>query len=673
MAEGVGVTVSSLPNLRSLVWVRRAAPVVATMCFELFDVGSDVYAYINVVEPSETLATSFKHGYLAWTCVSVAASLVALLWYARSLFLGYIDYVHNVHSSVSIVSNDAINVVAIKSRLQVSMLLALCEDTPSVLLNGFVLFGHAAQGVCVCHSLPVLISFAFSWLSLGYKLAAYQTFIQFRRVITEWEQRRGVIDVLQAAFERSVDAQSGAVSLRAREPHHTGGHELLAPAKAPAPAADERLELGAAEWRGVVTDSVLQVGALSNPRLVRLDVRSLRAIGDGAWEALELNCPQLRELRARGFALVADGHGCGAPLAVDSPESVTDAVVSLACAMCPALEQLDLAECALTDDGVALLCARAPQLASLSLAFAPHVTDRSARALAEGCRRLRTLNLRCTRVSEEASAQLRAARFETALELESPSDWVLQLLEWADVAPPRSRGAACGAAAGFGAGAAGEAAVAVDAGGVCVARVRGLTRAPVDAASSGATLPAWQLSDEHVRGLAMRKAELYALDLSRCARLTRAAAGWLARLPQLRRLSLRGCSGLALADVRAAVLGCAPLLEELELAGTWQSACKQTDARDVRAIVEACPRLRLLGCSQTCLSDECAQVLALAAGDALAVVHAHGCEHLTRVGAGSLAHHLPDCRLVLDFEVVDVLRGLWPNGRAPGASSPAES
>jgi hypothetical protein len=131
---------AGLPRLsRSPYWLERALPVVGTMCFEILDVGSDVATYVRVVASSAILGPSFKVGYLTWCCVSVVASSVALAWYLRSLLLGYLDYKHNILSSTSrtgTVTQEAVNVVAIKSRLQVSMLLVVVEDLPSVALNG---------------------------------------------------------------------------------------------------------------------------------------------------------------------------------------------------------------------------------------------------------------------------------------------------------------------------------------------------------------------------------------------------------------------------------------------------------------------------------------------------------------------------------------------------------
>lgn len=118
-------------------WLRRAAPVIGTMCFEVADVASDVTTYMRVVAPSDVLNPVFKRNYLAWCCISVVVSLLAVLWYMRSLAIGYLDFKHNIMASSSaVVSQDAINVVGVKSRLQVSMLLVVVEDLPSVALNG---------------------------------------------------------------------------------------------------------------------------------------------------------------------------------------------------------------------------------------------------------------------------------------------------------------------------------------------------------------------------------------------------------------------------------------------------------------------------------------------------------------------------------------------------------
>lgn len=183
------------------------------------------------------------------------------------------------------------------------------------------------QTRCVAHSWPVLMAFIFSCFSLGYKLAAYQTFWQFRHVLEEWEQKRGLIDVLEQAFERTEDAHTGGVWMRVRE----------VPTSYASPDRRAGVDDDRPQWHGLVTDSVLNVAALANPRLVRLDVSSLQHLGDATWEALERHCPQLRELSAWGFDLVGDGHGVGAPLSVLSAPCVSDAVVSLACAMCPSL------------------------------------------------------------------------------------------------------------------------------------------------------------------------------------------------------------------------------------------------------------------------------------------------------------------------------------------------
>ena len=195
----------------------------------------------------------------------------------------------------------------------------------------WVLFGLEREQ-CVAHSWVVLAAFIASCFSVGYKLAAYQTFWQFRRVLDEWEHKRGVIDVLEQAFERHEEPKTRAVWLRVREPAARGGSPGRREAGAATAPDDDR-----PHWHGLVTDSVLNVGALANPRLVRMDVSSLAHIGDATWEALERHCPQMRELSAWGFGLVSDGHGCGAPLTVLSAHTVSDAVVSLACAMCPQL------------------------------------------------------------------------------------------------------------------------------------------------------------------------------------------------------------------------------------------------------------------------------------------------------------------------------------------------
>lgn len=126
-----------LKKMSAPFWYKRAAPVLCTMAFEIFDVGSDVATYVRVVAPSELLGPVFKRNYLAWCCLSVLVSLLAIFWYARSLWVGYRDFKHNMlASSGAAISPDALNVVGVKSRLQASMLLAVSEDIPSVALNG---------------------------------------------------------------------------------------------------------------------------------------------------------------------------------------------------------------------------------------------------------------------------------------------------------------------------------------------------------------------------------------------------------------------------------------------------------------------------------------------------------------------------------------------------------
>lgn len=573
------------------------------------------------------------------------------------------------------------------------------------------------------------MAFIFSCFSLGYKLAAYQTFWQFRHVLEEWEQKRGLIDVLEQAFERTEDARTGGVWMRVRE----------IPTGYASPDRRAGVDDDRPQWHGLVTDSVLNVAALANPRLMRLDVSSLHHLADATWEALERHCPQLQELSAWGFDLVGDGHGVGAPLSVLSPPVVTDAVVSLACAMCPNLVRaptrapraslrprpcsrlrpahsvdacaraarptptaeppprlaalplkprppararqcvLDLSHCALTDEGVGMLAQRAPELSTLTLAFAKQLTDHSAYSLANGAPRLRSLNLRCTPISDEAAEELRerpGARERLAeLEVEGPSFWLLHLLEWAvgtpsaqpqpapaQAAPPSARTplSPVNRALRFQLrrlnSVSGKAALAPSAREpLTVVRVRRLL-APSEAWTDVSVPPTLQLTDAHLEGLAIRRPDVAVLDLTRCAHLTGQAAHAISQLEMLRRLSLRDCSQIALHDVRLIAQGCCQL-EELDLEGTWQRQSVSTDPTDFRLVLTACPRLRLLVCNRTSLNDDCVHQ-AVSAGEALAELRAWHCEHLTRSGVATLQQHRPGCELVQECRSLDLLHGL---------------
>lgn len=82
-------------------------------------------------------------------------------------------------------------VVRIKSKLQISMILAVCEDVPSLVFNGVLcyLVYHNPNGVPIeCANVPweVILSLLISSVSAGYKLSSFQTFFSFRHVLNAW-------------------------------------------------------------------------------------------------------------------------------------------------------------------------------------------------------------------------------------------------------------------------------------------------------------------------------------------------------------------------------------------------------------------------------------------------------------------------------------------------------